>query len=158
MERRDLLKSAGAAVGAIALGTPAAAASAASAPASRMMRVAAVQLAIGGDVDENLKTCLRMIDQAAALRPDLIVLPEFCNHWSTVADKKEGYEVALAYDGPFLTAIGKKAAEHRAYIALNVTTRKPEGRIGGTNVLFDPTGKLFTASDKQVLMGRQEIN
>ena len=169
MDRRDLLKSAGAAVGTMTLGAPANAAqpaplnpatlrTKAAGDASRMMRVAAVQLQIGANVDENLKTCLRMIDQAAQSHPDLIVLPEFCNHWSTVADKKEGYDVALAYDGPFLTAIGKKAAEHRAYIALNVTTRKPQGKIGGTNVLFDPTGALVTSSDKQVLMGRQELN
>src|SRR5947208_3016716 len=145
MERRDLLRSVGAAAGAIALGNPVLAAktpspkvskpgpTAGRGAASRMMRVAAVQLEIGGNVDENLKTCLRMIDEAAKVSPDLIVLPEFCNHWSTVADKKEGYEVALDYEGPFLTAIGKKAAEHRAYIALDVTVRKPKGMIGGIN-------------------------
>jgi predicted amidohydrolase len=124
---------------------------------SRSMRVAAVQLAIGADVEANLKTCLRMIDQAAACRPDLIVLPEFCNHWSTVADKREGYAVALEYDGPFLAAIGKRAAAHAAYVALDVTVRKPGGVTTGANVLFDPTGKQVATSDKQVLMGSLEL-
>lgn len=39
------------------------------------MRVAAVQFAVGQDVSANLASCLRMIDQAAAERADLVVLP-----------------------------------------------------------------------------------
>ena len=45
------------------------------------VRVAAAQLGVGTDLDENLATCRRMIDRAVAeCRPDLLVLPEFCNH------------------------------------------------------------------------------
>jgi predicted amidohydrolase len=121
------------------------------------MRVAAVQLAVGADVEANLQTCLRMIDAAAACQPNLIVLPEFCNHWSTVKDRAEGYEIALEYDGPFLKAIARKAIEHRTYVALDVTVRKAPGVTTGANVLFDPSGALVATSDKQVLMGSLEL-
>ena len=44
------------------------------------VRVAAVQLAAGIDVEANLAACLRMIDEAATNTQDLMVLPEFVNH------------------------------------------------------------------------------
>lgn len=47
-----------------------------------MARVAALQFASTTDVDENLATCLRMIDRARQHRPQLMVLPEFSNHIS----------------------------------------------------------------------------
>src|SRR6478736_1474170 len=47
-----------------------------------IVRVAAVQFAVTEDVEENLATCLRMTDQAAAEGAQVVVLPEFCNHVS----------------------------------------------------------------------------
>jgi len=172
MERRDVLRNFGlaavagsvaaavtptAAIGAIAGASTTTKYSAPRRAATRTMRVAAVQLAIGADVEANLKTCLRMIDAAAACHPNLIVLPEFCNHWSTVADRAEGYAIALEYDGPFLKAIAAKAIEHQTYVAMDVTVRKGAGVTTGANVLFDPTGTLVATSDKQVLMGSLEL-
>ena len=40
------------------------------------IRVAAAQFHVGDDVDTNLNTCLRMIREAGAQKPDLLVLPE----------------------------------------------------------------------------------
>jgi len=165
MQRRELLRNLGVAAlaGGLGTGTRSVAAlerpDALPAPGRKTptMRVAAVQLAIGADVEANLKTCLRMIDAAAACQPNLIVLPEFCNHWSTVQDRAEGYEIALEHDGPFLKAIARKAIEHRTYVALDVTVRKAPGVTTGANVLFDPSGALVATSDKQVLMGSLEL-
>ena len=39
-----------------------------------MVRVAALQFATGIDIQENLQTCLRMIDKAAEQRVQLMVL------------------------------------------------------------------------------------
>jgi predicted amidohydrolase len=165
MERRELLRNLGFAALAAGVGEGTSPASALDRPDAMLvprgksptMRVAAVQLAIGADVEANLQTCLRMIDAAAACQPNLIVLPEFCNHWSTVKDTAEGYEIALEYDGPFLKAIARKAIEHRTYVALDVTVRKAPGVTTGANVLFDPSGTLVATSDKQVLMGSLEL-
>ena len=41
-----------------------------------MARVAALQFASSTDLEQNLATCLRMIDQAQEHKPQLLVLPE----------------------------------------------------------------------------------
>ena len=43
------------------------------------MRVTVSQFATSLNVQENLATCIRMINEAAVCKPSLIVLPEFCN-------------------------------------------------------------------------------
>ena len=128
---------------------------AAAAPENRTVRVAAVQFGAGLDADENLATCLRMIDQAAAQEPQLIVLPEFLNHASWWRDTEHGYAVAIALDGPFLAAIAAKAAEHGCHIMANCTVRRRNNAVTDTNILFDPAGQQIAVSDKQVLMGNE---
>lgn len=119
------------------------------------VRVAAVQFGVGTNVDENLATCLRMIDQAALEKPDIMVLPEFVNHASWYEDKAHCYQVSVELDGPFLQAVAAKAAEHRCYIMINVTLRRGEGVCTGSNVLYDPQGEVVAVADKQVLMGHE---
>lgn len=119
------------------------------------VRVAAVQFGAGFDEDENLATCLRMIDTAAAQKPQLIVLPEFLNHASWWRDEAHSYSVAVAIDGPFLAAIAAKAAEHDCYIMANCTVRRRNNAVTGTNFLFDPAGQQVATADKQVLMGNE---
>jgi predicted amidohydrolase len=120
------------------------------------LRVAAVQFAAGTDVAENLATCLRLLDRAAAeCAPDIVVTPEFANHSSWYADRAYSYAVAVDLEGDFLRAVAAKAAEHAFSIVINCTVRRPEGRVTGTNLLFGPTGALLATSDKQVLMGNE---
>jgi predicted amidohydrolase len=119
------------------------------------IRVAALQCGAGDDVAANLATCLRLIDEAAQHQPNVMVLPEFCNHCAWYRDHEHAYEVAVALDGDFLAAIAAKAKEHHCYLKLNCTVRRDEGKITGTNLLYDPDGKLIAACDKQVLMGNE---
>jgi predicted amidohydrolase len=119
------------------------------------VRVAAVQFAVTEDVDANLATCLRMIDHAAAQRPRLMVLPEFVNHLAWYDDAAHCYRVAVDLDGDFLAAIAARAREHACYIKVNVTLRRAEGKVTGTNVLFGPDGARLAVNDKQVLMGNE---
>lgn len=119
------------------------------------VRVSVVQFAVGIDEHENLKTCQRMIDEAAANKPDLIVLPEFLNHQSWWRDEDHAYTVATSLDGSFLSGIGAKAREHKCYIMANCTVRRRNNAVTGTNILFDPEGKLVATADKQVLMGNE---
>jgi predicted amidohydrolase len=119
------------------------------------VRVAAVQLGAGVDLEANLATCLRMIDEAAGHGPDLIVLPEFCNHASWYDDQAHCHAVSLDLDGPFLAAVAARAAAHGCYIVINCTLRRAGGRASGTSLLYGPGGELVAASDKQVLMGHE---
>jgi predicted amidohydrolase len=123
-----------------------------------VVRVAACQLATGPDVEANLATVLRLVDRAAAEGAELVVLPEFCNHPSWYADEAHAWEVAVDLDGPFLKAVAGRAAQHGAWVMVNVTVRREAGRITDTNVLLDASGSLVATSDKQVLMGGERIH
>ncbi|GAB3850023.1 carbon-nitrogen hydrolase family protein [Dactylosporangium cerinum] len=119
------------------------------------MRVAAVQFAVGQDVSANLASCLRMIDQAAAERANLVVLPEFCNHLSWYDDRDHARRMACRLGDPFLTAIAERAALLKVHVKINVTLARDDGRTTGTNLLFGPDGTLLGQSDKQTLMGSE---
>jgi len=119
------------------------------------IRAAAVQFGVVADVAANLQTCLRMIDEAAKHKPDVMVLPEFVNHIAWYRDAAHCYEVAVSLDDDFIHAIGRKAKEHGCYIKINVTLKRDEGKVSGTNVLFNPAGNVVGLTDKQILMGNE---
>jgi predicted amidohydrolase len=119
------------------------------------IRAAAVQFGVVADVAANLKTCLRMIDEAAKHKPDVMVLPEFVNHIAWYRDAAHCYEVAVSLDDNFMHAIGGKAKEYGCYIKINVTLKRDDGKVSGTNVLFDPAGNVVGLTDKQILMGNE---
>ena len=118
-------------------------------------RVSAVQFGTGTDVAENLKTCLRMIDEAAKVSPNFIVLPEFSNHCAIYESQEYADNVALDLDGDFLREIATKAITHNTYIKINVTVKKQNDKPTVSNLLYSPEGKLVGRADKQVLMGNE---
>ena len=119
------------------------------------LRVAAVQFAVTEDVEENLATVLRMTDEAAATGAKVVVLPEFSNHVSWYSGREHSASKALTLDGPWLAAVGAKAKEHGIYLMVNVTLKRENDRLSGSNVLFSPEGEVLSVSDKQVLMGSE---
>lgn len=124
-------------------------------PFDRPIRVAALQFGAGSDVEANLATCLRMIDQAAEHKPDLMVLPEFCNHLSWYDDVAHCFRVSAPLDGDFLNAIAAKARQYACHIVVNVTLQRQDGKATGSSLLYGPGGDLLSQSDKQVLMGHE---
>ena len=119
------------------------------------LTVAAVQFATGSDLEENLDTCLRMLDATAAQGADLVVFPEFCNHISVYDDAAHCRAVAVALDGPWMRAFARRVAEHGIYAAMAVTIPRADGRVTVTGLLFDPDGELLATADKQMLMGNE---
>jgi nitrilase len=119
------------------------------------VRVAAVQMATGTDVDANLATCLRMLDRAAKERPALVVLPEFANHLSWYEDKAHCHRVSVPIGGVFLEAIAERARLHRFHVVVNCTVQREGGTATGTSLLYSEEGVLLGTSDKQVLMGHE---
>ena len=79
-----------------------------------IVRVAAVQFAVGEDPADNLATCLRMTDEAAALGARIVVLPEFCNHVSWYDDRAHARRMAQTPTGPFVTALADEGPRARA--------------------------------------------
>jgi predicted amidohydrolase len=118
------------------------------------LTVAAAQFATSTDVEENLATCLRMIDTAAATGAQLIVLPEFSNHLSVYDSAEHCRRVALDLDGPFVDSCARRARDHEAYVVLTVTVRRRDG-VTITNLLLDPRGRIAAEADKQTLMGNE---
>lgn len=122
------------------------------------VRVAAVQFATGTDLDENLATCLRMLDAAAAEGAELVVMPEFCNHLSVYESQDHCRSVAVSLDGPWLDALAQRSAEHEVYTSLTVTVPRDGDRVTATNVLIDPEGLVAATADKQMLMGNERAH
>ena len=89
-----------------------------------LVRVAAAQFYVDDDLNANLERCLSAVDDAAAGKAQLLVLPEFCNHLSWYQDKKHCWSVSLDLNGPWLNAIAEKAKEYGMYIVVNVTLRR----------------------------------
>ncbi len=122
---------------------------------STPIRVAAAQCAIGSNMDENLSTCLRVLDKAAEHKPALVVLPEFCNHLSWYDNAEHCYEVSLTLDSAFLAAISAKAKAIGAYVSIGATLRREGGKVSGSALLYSPQGELLGIADKQVLIGHE---
>lgn len=129
------------------------------------MRVAVTQFATSSNTQENLATCIRMINETATCEPNLIVLPELCNTLSWYADHNQAWHEAVSINGDFIKAIAEQAIKHNCYIVLNVTLRGDQSRdhqdgtiksnIRITSCLFSPQGKLIHQMDKQNLMGHE---
>ncbi len=129
------------------------------------MRVAVSQFATTLSVEENLATCLRMINEAARCKPALIVLPELCNAHSWFVDHNSAWDNALTIDGDFLQAIAIQAKAHNCYISLAVSLRRDLSRdhqngavksnISISSCLFSPLGELILHLDKQTLLGHE---
>lgn len=144
------------------------------------MRVTVSQFATSLNVQENLATCIRMINEAAVCKPSLIVLPEFCNTQfcntpifseqlcntrPSYIDHNQAWNQALSINGTFLQCIAEQAQKHDCYIVINVTLRRDllrdlsnhkndgmiQSNISVTSCLFSPSGDLIYQADKQTL-------
>lgn len=121
-------------------------------------RIATVQFSTGIDVDANLQKCLHWIAETASVKPQLIVMPEFCNRLSWYNNSDEVYEAAVSVDGPFLQQIAQSAKQQQTYIVINCTTKRANRRVTITSFLYGPDGELLVEADKQTLMGHENIH
>ncbi len=123
--------------------------------ATRPVRVAAAQYAVGSNIDDNLCSTLRVMDSAITCSPQLLVLPEFVNHLSWYDSLEHCYEVSLELNGEFLRKVARKSREMGAYVVVNCTLRRDGGVCTGTSLLYSPRGELLGSNDKQVLIGHE---
>lgn len=125
-----------------------------------MIRVAAAQYSTSTDINQNLSTIIRTIDEAAGkYHPDILVLPEFSNYPSLYDSQDHAYEVAVDLNSDFIRTIGQAAVRNHVYVMINCTVKRQDKKVTGTNILFcRKTGSVIEASDKQVLMGHENDN
>jgi predicted amidohydrolase len=82
---------------------------------------------------------MRLIDQTASDRPDLIVLPEFfCECPGNLTVERSAEPI----DGPIISAAAEKAAQYRAYVICPFIERSGDGRHFNTAVLLDRAGRV----------------
>ncbi len=144
------------------------------------MRVAITQFVTTSNVQENLASCIRVINEAAVCKPSIIVLPEYCNtlfhnaypgdeflenNQNGYVDHYQAWNEALSINDFFLQSIAKLAKKHHCYIVINVTLKREllnefstisqehtiKPAISVTSCLFCPLGKLIHQADKQTL-------
>ena len=144
------------------------------------MRVAVTQFATTANAQDNLTTCVRMINEAATCKPSLIVLPQysnthFCNNpfystsetidSTTYNDHNHAWHDALSIDGSFMGEICQLAKQLSCYIVINVTLRQDDSRthndgtiksnISVTSCLFSPDGNLVHQQHKTALTAHE---
>ncbi len=122
---------------------------------NKTIRVAAAQFHVGTDVDHNLATVLRMLDRAAEVQPDLVVLPEFCNYLSWYDDQAHCADVSVTLDGPFLQAVSEKARSLGIHVVINCTVLREDGTVTGSSLLYSPEGQLLADNTKQIYIGHE---
>ncbi|MEH6580323.1 MAG: carbon-nitrogen hydrolase family protein [Halioglobus sp.] len=119
------------------------------------IRVAVTQFCVGADIEANLVSCQQWLEEAAHCDPDLIVLPEFCNHLSWYNDKQHCFDVSVTLDGPFLKAIADKAKALGIYVVANCTVQRADGSATGSSLLYSPAGELLADNTKQIYIGHE---
>lgn len=123
---------------------------------SNTIRAAAVQFHVGDNIGVNLERTLRALDEAATCNPDVVVLPEFCNHLSWYDDVDHCRNVSVPIDGTFLKAVSEKANDMGSWVSVNVTLQRgPKERATGSSVLFDRKGNMRAENTKQVYIGHE---
>jgi len=122
------------------------------------MRVAVAQFEVTDNVEDNLQTCLRMIDKAQAeCDPDLIVLPEYCNHPPLWRDDAHCYAVSLEPEGPFMRTIAAKAKALQCMIQVSATMQHGADKVLNTNTMFGPDGVQMGQSSKSFLISGENF-
>ncbi len=118
-------------------------------------RVACIQLALVPDATANREACLALIDAAAAVSPDLIVLPEMSN-WSggLVRSLDEALTHGTPIPGDFTDAMAGRAVRHRCHIAVGMIERA-DAEAFISSVIIAPDGRIVLKVQKQILFGGQ---
>jgi predicted amidohydrolase len=108
------------------------------------LKVALIQLDAGSDVEANVRTAVRLADQAAAEGARLVALPEYLQYRGS----DDGYRAsARPIPGPFSDAFAAVAKARDAWI-LAGSLAESDGpgshaeRPYNTSVLIDPSGEI----------------
>jgi beta-ureidopropionase len=95
-------------------------------------------------VESSREYSLSLLDLALRQRPDLVCLPETCTNPSVATPLER---VAEKFDGPTITAVSKRAKEHRCYVICPLATVQ-EGRFYNSAVLVDRRGEVAGVYNK----------
>jgi len=111
------------------------------------MKVACLQMDVAlGRPEENFAHAARLVEQAMADQPDVLVLPET---WNTGFFPKTGLEAMCDRDGQRTKeVIGALAKKHRVNIVAGSVSNLRGGKLYNTAMVFDREGALIASYDK----------
>jgi predicted amidohydrolase len=154
MERRQFVKEAAAAIGAVAYGAqtdPAVTQDATRtdmAPARTNHQVRAVSIGFSSAL--TLAQMADRVDREAAKGTDIIILPEHCQGFD-----ERGQKTLETLDGPTITAMAKLATKYRTYIVCPIDRKDGNLRLNSA-VLLDRRGQVVCIYDKVYPVYHQE--
>ncbi len=100
----------------------------------------------GRSAAQNAATALALVDEAAAVRPDLICLPDEVQMLGTPRDDRPG--LAEPVPGPLFDALAERARRYGTNIVAGLGERR-DGRWYNTAILIDRRGHLAGRYDKR---------
>jgi predicted amidohydrolase len=113
------------------------------------VRAAAIQLeARVGDVDSNLESAESLVDQAAALGAECIVLPEFFT--TGIGFVPELADAALPPDGDATELLRSAARRHGALVGGSFLCRDPDGEVRNAFLVATADGEIAGRHDKDL--------
>ena len=111
------------------------------------MKVACLQMnMVLGVPDENYASAQRLIEEAMAQQPDVLILPET---WNTGFFPKENLAELSDCDGRrTMEIIGKLAAQFKVNIVAGSVSNVRDNKIYNTAMVFDRAGRCVASYDK----------
>ena len=115
------------------------------------MRIGLGQLLVeGGEPARNLVRAVEQIEQAAAQRCDLVLLPETLDFaWTHPSALTEAQPIP----GVFSDQLCQAALQHGVYVCAGLTERGVDGRNYNAAILIDPQGEIIIKYHKINLLG-----
>lgn len=114
-------------------------------PAPRSVRIACIQTGPASVNKElNIKSNLRLVDEAAKEKPDFIVLPELSTTpYFGVVKNKEYFKWAESIPGPTTQAFSQKARQYECHIILPIFEKGSQATYYNSLVVLGPDGDLI---------------
>src|SRR5688572_1793425 len=114
----------------------------------RPLKIACIQNSATPDVEKDIATCLRLIDDGAAAGAKFIALPEYC----VGLDTRNGLLHPAAFaesEHPALPAFARAARYHGAWVLIgSIGIKSADGRIFNRSIMLDPSGNIAARYDK----------
>ena len=123
------------------------------------MKLALIQMESKvGEIEANIATAARMIDDAVRENAEFVLLPEY---WSTgffpAQRKYKLYDLAAPDDGPAMAALREKACEHRIHIVGGFYERDGSDLYYNTAMLIGPEGQIIGKYRKTHIGGERHV-
>ena len=114
------------------------------------MRAALLQTCASDDPEENTRTLVEMVTQAAGDGAEFVLTPEVSNCVST-SRAHQAKCLTSQEDDPTLQALQDASAQFGIHVligSLAVTTDEADGRFANRSILLDPNGAILSTYDK----------